>query len=107
MKEHLRMALWGSAVVVGLFGLTAIGLFGKSVFAPWAEQIRYDTHKESQTYRDGMQRTLDGMIADYNRADAAGRIGIKEAIRHQFSQVDTSEFPAYQQDFLRNTIGIY
>ncbi|MCG7628957.1 hypothetical protein MHM88_14190 [Epibacterium sp. MM17-32] len=107
MKTILAWIAGIAAVFAVMFGLNVMGMFGKSFFGKWNEQIRYDIHKESQTYRDGMQRTLDGLMNEFRKADTVGKIGIKETIRHQFSQTDVSRLPAYQRDFLSTEIGIY
>lgn len=82
------------------FGLGSMGMISKSFFGKWGEEIRYDITKESAAYRDGMQRNLSQMQTDYNSADTAGKIGIKQAVRHQYSQTDTAEYPAYLKSFL-------
>lgn len=84
-----------------MFGLQSLGMVNYAFFGKWGEEIRYDITKESQAYRDGMQRNLSQMKFDYEDADAAGRIGIRESVRHQYAQTDTSEYPAYLQSFLR------
>jgi len=87
-------------VVVAAFVLRSVGLIGDSFFNPWAEEIRYDTQKESQAHRDGLQRNLASLMNQYNAADSAGKTGIQATVRHQYSQADTSEFPVYLQTFL-------
>lgn len=82
------------------FALASMGMISKSFFGKWNEEIRYDITKESAAYRDGMQRNLSQLQTQYNAADTAGKLGIKSAVRHQYSQTDTSEYPAYLQTFL-------
>lgn len=98
-----------AAGVIGVSAaLTVGGIHWQGFLGRLWEQQRYEIHKESQAYRDGMQRTLDDLMQEFRKAEnVAARIGVKEAIRHQFSQTDVSRLPAYQQDFLRNEIGIY
>lgn len=107
----MRAILIGGVAIVGVVGATMLmeigGIKWSGFLGKLWEQERYEIHKESQTYRDGMQNTLSDLMREYERADTVGKIGIKETIRHQFSQVDTSRFPAYQQDFLRTELGIY
>lgn len=93
-------------ILVVMFGLSSLGMVSKSFFGTWNEQIRYDIHKESQTYRDGMQRNLSQLLIDYRKADPAGQAAIKATVRHQYSQTDTSSYPAHLKDFLRET-GAY
>ena len=111
MKQVLIFGGFTVAAIIGVialnFGLASMGMISKSFFGKWNEEIRYEIHKESQTYRDGMQRTLADAMKQYQDASAAGKTVIKKTIEHQFSQTDTSQFPAYLQDFLRTEIGIY
>ncbi len=89
------------ALIIGLnFALASMGMISKSFFGKWNEQIRYDITKESAAYRDGMQRNLSQMQTDYLAADGAGKTAIQAAIKHQYSQTDTSEYPAYLKSFL-------
>lgn len=96
---YAAMALGGLALVLLLsYGtLHWSGFLGKA-----AEQIRYDIRKESASYRDGMQRQLMTLKLQYESADSAGKVGIRQAVRHQYSQTDTSEYPALLQSFLRD-----
>lgn len=71
------------------------------------EEQRNKTFKTSTAYRDGMKQELGRMMNEWRKADAAGRIGIEAAIRHQFAEIDTTDFPAYLRDFLRTEIGVY
>jgi len=89
-----------------MFALQSMGMVSKEFFGKWSESIRYDIQKESQAHRDGLQRNLMAMQTDYLAADAAGKSAIIAAVKHQYSQADTSEFPAHLKDFLR-TAGIY
>lgn len=89
------------ALFAFIFGLQSLGMVSSSFFGKWREEIRYDIHKESQTYRDGMQRNLSQLQQDYINADEAGKAAIRAAVLHQYSQTDTSEYPLYLQAFLR------
>lgn len=89
-----------------IFGLNVMGMFSKEFFGKWNEQIRYDIHKESQSYRDGMQRELGRIQMEWSKADLAGRIGIEAHVRDVYSQTDTSEYPNHLKSFL-SQIGVY
>lgn len=89
------------------FALNAWGMVNLKFFGTWKEEIRYDILKESQAHRDGLQRNLASLKSQYDSADTAGRVGITATIKHQYSQEDTSEFPQYLKDFLRDAAGIY
>lgn len=103
----MRTGLMVVAAILVILGLSWGAMEWRGVMANRAEQIRYDIHKESQTHRDGLQRNLDDLKNQWERADAAGKAGIAATVKHQYSQTDTSEYPAYLQDFLRNVAGIY
>ncbi len=90
-----------------LFALNVWGMVNKSFFGKWNEQVRHEIHKESTAHIDGMQRNLGTLMNDYNVATTnAQKVGIMAAVKHQYSQEDTSKYPAYLQDFLREA-GIY
>jgi uncharacterized membrane protein YeiB len=103
MSASKTIVAWLAAIMgilVLMFLLSSWGMISKSFFGKWNEQIRYDIQKESQAHRDGLQRNLSNMQTDYLNADAAGKAAIQAAVRHQYSQADTSEFPAHLQTFL-------
>lgn len=102
MKEGFKIAGIGIASIVGLGLLSWGGLHWSGFLAKQREGIRYDIIKESQAHRDGMQRNLMQMQTDYLSADTAGKAAISAAVRHQYSQADTSEYPAHLQTFLRD-----
>lgn len=106
LKEGITATAVGIAGIVGLAGLSYVGLQWSGFMRGEAEKIRYDVHKESQAYRDGMQRNLSQLHQDYVNADAAGRQVIILSVRHQYSQTDTSEYPAFLQSFLSEA-GVY
>lgn len=98
----------GGLIGIGLliFALQVTGMVSKSFFGKWDEQIRHDIQKESQAYRDGMMRNLGQMMVQYSNSDVGGKEAIKAAVRQQYSQVDTSEYPAYLKNFLSD-VGVY
>lgn len=104
-----RVSLTVIGSILGLltlsFVLNSLGMMSWKFFGTWSEQIRYDIHKESQTYRDGMQRNLSQMATDWASSDQAGKLMIEASVKHQYSQTDTSEYPPYLQDFLRS-VGV-
>lgn len=100
MKTAIYALLGLAGTIALMFVLNVGGMYSKAFFGKWDEQIRHDIQKESQAYKDGMQRNLMSMQTDYNNADAAGKAAIKAAVRHQYSQTDTSGYPAHLQSFL-------
>ena len=83
-----------------LFVLRSIDMISWSYFGKWAEDIRHDIQKESVAYRDGMKLRLGDLMVAYQSADAAGKVGIAQIVRHEFSQLDTSDFPPHLREFL-------
>lgn len=62
-KEIMRGLLIVFGIAIAIIGVIAFGVFLKGTFAPRVEQIRYDVHKESQIYRDGIVREIrDNLI---------------------------------------------
>lgn len=100
MKIAIYWILGIIASLVILFFLNVGGMYSKSFFGKWNEEIRYDIQKESQAYRDGMQRNLSQLMIQYGSADSAGKTGIRMTVQHQYSQTDTTEYPNHLQTFL-------
>lgn len=98
-----QILIWFGLVIaffVGMFVLNVGGMYSKSFFGKWNEEIRYDIQKESQAHRDGLQRNLSQLMIQHGSADAAGKAGIRATVMHQYSQTDTSEYPTHLQTFL-------
>lgn len=94
------------AIFALTFVLNSMGMISNGFFGKWQEEIRHDIQMESTAHIQGMQRNLGALLNDYNAADATGKIGIMAAVKHQYSQERTDEYPQYLQDFLK-TAGIY
>lgn len=105
--NKVLVGLAAVGAVLGLMAVSYLSLQWGGFLGQAAEQIRYDIHKESQAYRDGVQRNIGNMIQQWTSANPAERTAIEATMRHQVSQVNINELPQYQQDFLRNTIGVY
>jgi GH18 family chitinase len=100
MKLTLQIIAGTILFLAVMFGLKSLNMISYDFFGTWKEEIRYDIQKESQAYRDGMQRNLSDLKFQYDKADSYGRIGIRETVRHQYAQTNTSEYPPYLQSFL-------
>lgn len=98
--KYLYWALGVIAFFATLFVLNVGGMYSKSFFGTWNEEIRYDIQKESQAHRDGLQRNLSQLMIQHGSADSAGKVGIRATVRHQYSQADTAEYPAHLKSFL-------
>lgn len=99
--ENLKIALYGTAAVVGLGLLTWGGIYVNGFFNAEREAQRTKVFQESQAYNDGMKLQLNNLYLDYQTADSAGRIGIANATRDIFASVDTNAYPQHLQEFLR------
>lgn len=102
--ETVKIALLGTAGVVGLGLLTWGGIYVNGFFNAEREAQRTKVLKQSQAYTDGMRGQLNDLYLEYNKADTNGRIGIANATRDMFASVDTSDYPAHLQQFLA-TVG--
>lgn len=69
------------------------------------ESQRTKVFKNSQAYQDGMMLQLNSACMEYNKADATGRIGIKNMVADTFASVDTTSYPNHLQVCLNN-IGV-
>jgi hypothetical protein len=99
--ENLKIALYGTAAVIGLGLLTWGGIYVNGFFNAEREAQRTKVFQESQAYNDGMKLQLNNLYLDYQTADNAGKIGIANATRDIFASVDTNDYPAHLQEFLR------
>lgn len=107
MKTVLAWIAGIIAFFATIFALNVWGMVNMEFFGKWRENVRHEIHKESTAHRDGMQRNLSALLNDYNAATSnAQKIGIIATVKHQYSQEDTSTYPAYLQDFL-GVAGIY
>lgn len=99
--ENIKIALYGTAAVVGLGLLTWGGIYVNGFFNAEREAQRTKVFQESQAYNDGMKLQLNNLYLDYQTADSAGKIGIANATRDIFASVDTNDYPDHLQQFLR------
>ena len=101
--ENVKIALYGTAAVIGLGLLTWGGIYVNGFFNAEREAQRTNVLKESQAYTDGMRTQLNNLYLEYQKADTAGKMGIANATRDMFASVDTADYPDYLQTFLRQT----
>jgi hypothetical protein len=99
--ENIKIALYGTAAVIGLGLLSWGGIYVNGFFNAEREAQRTKVFQESQAYNDGMKLQLNNLYLDYQTADSAGKIGIANATRDIFASVDTNDYPAHLQEFLR------
>lgn len=100
--KNLKLALYGTAAVIGIGLLSWGGIYVNGFFNAEREAQRNKVFKESQAYTDGMKTQLNNLYLDYQKADSAGRIGIANATRDMFASVDTNDYPQHLQNFLRD-----
>lgn len=101
--ETLKIALLGTAGIIGLGMITWGGIHVAGFFNAEREAQRTRIFKESQAYTDGMRNQLNDLYLEYQKADTAGRVGIANVVRDTFASVDTVAYPAHLQNFLRET----
>ena len=99
--ENIKIALYGTAAVIGLGLMTWGGIYVNGFFNAEREAQRTKVFQESQAYNDGMKLQLNNLYLDYQTADSAGKIGIANATRDIFASVDTNDYPDHLQQFLR------
>lgn len=101
MNENVKIGLYGVAAIVGIGLLTWGGIHVNGFFNAEREAQRTRVLKESQAYTDGMRTQLNNLYLEYQKVDAAGKIGIANATRDMFAAVDTMDYPDHLQTFLR------
>jgi hypothetical protein len=106
MRKYIIMGAFTVVAIIVMAVLPIFGIHWQGFLDRQVEEQRYQTQKTSTSYRDGMKRNLDNIMRDYSNADSAGKQAMMSMIQHQYSEIDTSDFPNYQQDFLRS-VGIY
>lgn len=103
IKNSLLAVLAGVAalaLLIGIgFGLNYVGLIQFRFFAPRAEQVRYDTFKQSQAYNDGMLTDLEDIQREYLSATPEQKITLRELALHRFAAYPQERMPADLQAF--------
>ncbi len=92
--------------IVSLMALSYGGLYWAGFLGAKREAIRTEIHRESQSYTDGMRIELGRIKMEYDKADSAGRIGIKAHVQDTYSRVDTANYPDHLKSFLSQN-GVY
>lgn len=99
--ETIKVVLLGGVAVVGLGMITWGGIHLNGFFNSEREAMRTKVFEQSQAYTHGMRNQLNDLYLEYQKADTAGRIGIANVVRDTFASVDTDDYPAHLQSFLR------
>ena len=87
------------AIVLGFaFG----GFELRRYFAPKYEGVRYDVHKESQSYRDGMVRRLRNLQIEYEKASPEHKQVIASTILHESADFPSERMPADLRQFINS-----
>ena len=91
-----------SIVALG-FVARGAGWFSEKTFAPLEEQVRHDTFKQSQAYRDGMAQDLNAMWLEYTnfKTSKEQRAAIRAVVLHRTSSFDGSTLPPHLQKWIR------
>lgn len=99
----MKYAIYG-LLGIAAFGAVTWGLLEYSgLMATRTESIRTTIFEESQAYTHGKRTDLNRLYLEYQKADAAGKVGISNAVRDMFAAVDTTEYPTHLQTFLSQT----
>jgi len=105
VSENKGLVLWfviGLALVITLgWVFTANDLALNKVFMPAQEQVRHDTFKQSQAYRDGMVTELENMQMEYVQADAAHKPALAAIILHRAASVNRADLTPELRSFLQ------
>lgn len=101
--ENVKIALYGILGIVGLGLLTWGGIYVNGFFNAEREAMRTKVFEESQAFTHGMRNQLNDLYLEYQKADTAGKVGIANVVRDVFASVDTADYPAHLQNFLRET----
>jgi len=98
----MKELLIGVSAVVGIGLLTWGGIYVNGFFNAEREAQRTKVFQESQAYNDGMRLQLNNQCVEYNKADTAGRVGIKNMVQDTFASIDTSDYPTHLQQCLQS-----
>ncbi len=98
----MKELLIGVSAIVGIVLLTLVGIQVDRYLQKQAEITRTQVMKESQSNIDGMRLQLNNQCVEYNKADTAGRVGIKNMVQDTFASVDTSDYPTHLQQCLQS-----
>jgi hypothetical protein len=88
-----------AAVGLGIFGLSYGTWEMYNYFGPKYEQTRYSIFKGSQSYNEGMIRSLYTVERQYNAANDSDKAGLKAMTLHQFEVYDINRLPDDLQMF--------
>ena len=102
----MKNALIALAAVIGIGAASYGMIYVNGWFAAAREEVRHEVFTNSTTYVQGNQRALSEMCNQLAGATGSSAAGIEQAIRHQFSQIDTAAYPAVLKDCL-SKVGIY
>lgn len=102
MKQATGIIATILATAALVFGLAYGGFALYRYFAPKYEGVRYDVHKESQAYRDGMVRRLRNLQLEYLKASAEHRQVIASVIRHEAADFPEAHMPEDLRRFIKS-----
>ena len=102
IKESLKITL---VMVVAGLAVGGYALFMTGVFAPKFEDLRHTTHKNSQSYNDGMIQQLQSLYKEYHTSDAEGKQIILDIVSHNYADYPQERVPTHLRPFLSSALN--
>jgi len=94
---NIGILIAGAALIVGVsFGAFEL----HSHFWPKYEGLRYDVHKESQAYRDGMVRRLRNLQVQYQSGSPEQKQTLRSMIIHESADFPKENLPTDLNQFI-------
>jgi hypothetical protein len=95
-------------IMVTGFGLGFVGdamnWWSFKFWAPKVEQVRYDVHKKSQAYQDGMAQQLADAAEQWPTLNNTQKGSVRAVLRSRMRDFDTSNLAPDLRDFYEQSI---
>lgn len=103
----MRDFLESTGVIIGaviaalavVAGISFIGYYSYSFFAPKYRAVDNQVFKESEQYNDGMIRDLESLQMEYINADKEHKDALRAIVLHRFSVYPEDRMPANLRNF--------
>jgi len=89
-----------AAMITAAFVPRGIRTAERAAFDPLEEKIRHDTFKQSQAYRDSLERDLQDYWMAYLHTDPEHRGAIEAMVLRQTAGVSLEELPTHLAEFV-------
>jgi hypothetical protein len=90
------------AIVLLGVGLEFIGFNVWAYFAPRRVAVENQVFHESQAYNDGMVRDLENLKMQYQQANDAQKLALKDVVLHRFAVYPLDRLPVGLRSFYEN-----